>query len=686
MVRRILPLIAGMLACGCLYPHYHQVDETVCQLSRTPFDLAPPAQQEMLAPASIPAIEKSEKQDKSDRPDRNDKNDRSDKEDKTSEANQRTGQPEISKFLGEGTDLKTVAYLERSREDVEKAARESLIIPGRLPGSETKLVKLPEDETERTEYLKRLYPKLDPLPKEPTILPGPNGKPYSLDDFQRLAVENSPTLRQAASDIVAAEGNKLQARMYPNPTISTQAQPSNDGSTSGVKGIYVEQLVKTGGKLKLQEAAAHMDLENARLALKRARSDLATQVRNNYFAFLVSLETVRVTRSLAEFTDEVYRVQEKYLQGGQGAPYEPAALRWQAQSARLAYRQAIQTYLYNWEQLVASIGLRHLPLSQVSGRIDVCIPYYDYSAVQAHMLKNHTDVVTAYNGIEKARLNLKLAQVTVVPDIDVQFGVFKEFALPPFQWFNQVQVGVPIPIWDQNRGNIIAAQGTLIRAQEEPHRVELNLNNNLANAYTNYRTNLEAVEAYRRFILPDQVRVYRGVLSRRDIDPNAAFADLVGAQQSLATGVTQYLTSLGALWTSVVAVADFMQTDDLFQQATPRTVDPIPELEHLPALPCNHGCAPAANKSGVPHLGAMAGVVQGGPLPGLPGSSAPAGQQPSTLPEIPATTDKIRSPKLMEDQEKKKPEGKGKSLPSSEDGPTLPSGQLLPALSAGKQG
>jgi hypothetical protein len=119
------------------------------------------------------------------------------------------------------------------------------------------------------------------------------------------------------------------------------------------------------------------------------------------------------------------------------------------------------------------------------------------------------------------------------------------------------------------------------------------LTNNLANAYTNYKNNLEAVEAYRKFILPDQVRVYRGVLARRDVDATAAFADLVGAQQALATGITQYLTSLAALWTSVVSVADFLQTDDLFQLAQAHPVDPIPELQHLPPLPCAHPCAPA---------------------------------------------------------------------------------------------
>src|SRR6202007_755169 len=98
-----------------------------------------------------------------------------------------------------------------------------------------------------------------------------------------------------------------------------------------------------------------------------------------------------------------------------------------------------------------------------------------------------------------------------------------------------------------------------------------------------YKNNLDALEYYRKFILPDQVRYYRGVFRRRQIDPSAAFGDLVTAQQTLATNVTAYLTILGQLWTSVVQVADLLQTDDLFQLGKPQPLPELPDLEHLPS-------------------------------------------------------------------------------------------------------
>ena len=615
MNKKILPFLGALLLCGCLYSGYHKVDQTVCEMAAHPFDVSP----ETATPISV------------DPPDGKSAS---------------TGSSSAEAVLAQtaGMDLRTVSYLERADDKVEDAGETRgknapPAIPAAIPGSETLQIKYGKDnptDAEKAAYVKSLYPPLPPLTEEPVALPGPHGHPYTLDDLQRLAAANSPTLREAAADVVTAKGNWVQAGAYANPTVGYQSNPSNDSSTAGARAAYFDQNISTGGKLKLAAAAAEKDFDNANLALKRARSDLATQVRNAYFALVVSKEAVRVTKALAQFTDEVYQVMVGYRAGGLGALYEPAALRAQAYSARMAYRQAIQTYIYNWEQLRAALAVRELPLTEVAGRIDAFIPYYDYTVVLNHVLGNHTDLKVAANGIEKARYNLKLAQVQVIPNVDVGLTVQKELALPPFQWFWSAQVAMPIPIWDQNRGNILAAQGSLIHAQEEPHRVEASLTNTLAGAYGNYRTNLEAVEYYRKYILPDQVRVYRGVFNRRTVDKDASFYDLVNAQQALATSVGQYLATLGSLWTSVVSVADLLQTDDLFQLGKPMAVDPIPELLHRPPLPCVHPCAEVA----APVVHALPQLPSASALPSKPvwiSSHGPA-VLPTVLPPAPAAS------------------------------------------------
>jgi outer membrane protein, heavy metal efflux system len=537
---------------GCSYHVAEQTDRMVADMARKSFDQQPPQQ-----PAKL-----------SDGPDK--------PKDKES--------PQVV------NDLETVGFLQAQPPAQPAAPRANappkLEVPSELPGSEVPKITA-KTQAEIKELATKLYPALPPLPEEPKPVLRPEG-PYTLAELQTIAANNSPALKQAASDVKAAEGALVQARTYANPTLGYSFQPSNDGSTAGVHGLLVDQKINTAGKMALAVKAAQQDLKNAELALKRARSDLATQVRTAYFGLLVAKETARVNRSLAVLTDEVYGTQAKLLLGGQAAPHEPANLRGQAYTARLALQQSITNYDFAWKQVVAAIGLRQLPLSEVAGRIDAFIPYFDYDVVRNHVLTHHTDILTARNGIEKARYNLKQQQVTPFSDVDFQMFVGKETSLAPFQWYAQGQVAITLPIWDQNKGNIMSAEAALVRAAEQPHASELTITNNLQNAYNNYKNALDGLEFYRRYILPDQVRYYRGVLDRRQIDPNAQFGDLVQAQQTLASNVSSYLTILGQIWTSAVAVADFLQTDDLFQLAKPEAVPALQDMTELAPLPCCH--------------------------------------------------------------------------------------------------
>jgi cobalt-zinc-cadmium efflux system outer membrane protein len=627
-LHRNLLLLGLLLTGGCLWPVREKTDQTVHDLISRPYDVAPTLAGDTVKETPQP------------------KGGPSEPATKPTPKGPAAAPPVL-------TDMQTTAYMQAPPDKALARPKYDLVIPPEIPGSEAPLIKfektgpdgkpVPLSPEEKRRAIAKIYPELPPLPVAPKALSGPNGQPYTLADLQRMGAENSPTLRQAVSDVEAAKGNLLQAKAYPNPTFGYMAQPSNNNSTTGAQGIYFDQPIKTFGKIKLAASAAQKDLDNAELALRRARSDLSTAIRNAYFGLIVAQETERVTRALARFTDEIYRVHTGYLSGGFAASYEPAALRAQAYTTRLAYQQAIYGYIAAWKQLVAAIGLSQLPLSEVSGRVDRLIPYYDYDAVLAHALSRHTDVLTARNVLDKARYNLKLAQITPYPDFDVQAAVFKESSIVPFTIFHTVQVSVPLPLWDRNKGNIIAAQAALIRAEEESHRVEFTLTGNLAMAYLNYKNNLDALEYYRRFILPDQVSAYRGVFERRQIDINAQFGDLVAAQQALASGVTNYLGILGNLWSGAVSVADFLQTDDLFQMAKAQELPELPDLEQMPRWLCPHGRLPA----GPTHQAGPVNATSVEHQPGCPPKAEGASASPTPAP-APGESTPLPAPRRFE--------------------------------------
>jgi len=478
----------------------------------------------------------------------------------------------------------TTALLQKDMTSPPAPRKEPLVVPPELPGSAAPPITWPKAAPERANALKKLYPSLPSLPAPPSIAPGPNGQSLTLADLQTLAVANNPSMKNAVAAVEAAKGAALQAGAYPNPSVFWEADTV--GTLGGYQGAGFDQVIKSMNKIKLNKAAATMDLRNAEVALRRAQSDLATQVRTSYFGVLVALENVKVSLALARFTDNVYRIQVDLLAGGVAAPYEPMQLRPVALQARFSLLQAINQYQASWKQLAAALGLPRMPPTQLAGRVDLPVPVYDYDQVLAYVLANHTDVITGMNSIQKARYVLELAQMAPVPDPDLHVLIQKDYTSVPYLMVYSVSLSLPVPVWDRNKGNIIQAKNQLIQATQAPQLTKLQLTNSLADAFNRYVTAREQVQISLQQI-EDQVRAFRGVYERRGQAPDeVGFGDVVTAQQTLATYISGYVTALGLQWQAVVDIANLLQTDDLFQVGQTQETVPVPDLQRLlPPLP-----------------------------------------------------------------------------------------------------
>jgi len=502
---------------------------------------------------------------------------------------------------------------------------ERLEIPEGVTGSSAPKLLLPANwktlpDNEKQALLNKLFKSQMDVGPDPRPVKGPGGNRLTLADLQKLAREHSPLLRQAASDIKGAEGAVIQAAVYNNPTLSYSTTPIS--YTSGnIVGPGITQTIVTMGKRKLAEAAAKKDLENAQLAYRRAETDLMAQVRSNYFAVLVSEEGMRANRGLADLTDEIYKVFVQQLKGGIVALYEPAQIGVLAGQARIAYIISRNSYLESWKLLATSMGLTMMPATELGGNIAQELPRFDFEKSLAHVLDKHTDVITALNGVDKARFLLRLAEVTGVPDFTLGAFVYNDNSSPgPPKFVPSLVATVPVPIFDRNQGNIRSAQAALMRAVEEPHRVQNALSNTFVDAYRRLEENRKILQLYRRQLLPQQVQAFRATVIRHNLvgnnDPGLAggatayMGDLITAEQSLVNLVGNYLTTLGAYWQAVSDTASVLQIDDVYKMATKMDELPDADLLDLLKLPCCHPCSSLQAPGGSPDCELPQGSLQ----------------------------------------------------------------------------
>ncbi len=509
---------------------------------------------------------------------------------------------------GSGEQSQAPSAGETGQEPRPQTTLRPIPVPPEVPGAEVPPIDLRKlTPAERQQAIDRLLPPLPPVGENPQPRPSPLGRPLELSDLQSLAMANSPLIKQAAADVEAARGAMIQAGAYPNPTVGLEWDAIGEGNqpdervTPGQPGGFVEQTIKTRGKLRLARAAAQQDLRNAEFSLRRAQLDVMTQVRSGYFAVLAARENMRVTLAFARFSEEIYRIQVGQLRGGEVAPYEPLQFRALTVQARATLALARHRYISTWKQLAAAMGMPGMPPAPLGGTLDMPIPLYRYDDVAVRILARHTDVLIARSSLERARYNLRLAQVTPCPDIDVRVLVQRDYTSTPRNVMTGLQVSGPIPVWNHNEGNIRQAEAQLVRASEEEHRVRDDLARQLADAFERYNLNRELLAPYRGTALPDLVRVLNGVFERYLAQSSKTageitFLDISTAQQNLTTAVTAYLQALAAQWQAVVDIAALLQTEDLFQvggePAPIECLPPLPDLDRLLPLPCHHPCSP----------------------------------------------------------------------------------------------
>ena len=174
----------------------------------------------------------------------------------------------------------------------------------------------------------------------------------------------------------------------------------------------------------------------------------------------------------------------------------------------------------------------------------------------------------------------------------MQLVLQKDYTMHPNNFTQNVQIGVPVPIFDRNQGEIRPAEAALARAELEGTRVSNELASRLAAAFERYENSRKLLDYYKNHILPDQVMAFRGLYQQYELQTDkVGFSALLQGQQNLGQTVTAYTAILGDLWNSVVEVASLAQSEDLFASGQTETPPALDTLESLvqPALQPTEG-------------------------------------------------------------------------------------------------
>jgi cobalt-zinc-cadmium efflux system outer membrane protein len=138
----------------------------------------------------------------------------------------------------------------------------------------------------------------------------------------------------------------------------------------------------------------------------------------------------------------------------------------------------------------------------------------------------------------------------------------------PVGWEGAVEIGITIPLFNRNQGNVRAAQAELGRAQAELRRLELSLGARLADVFDEYLTSLRSAEVFRSDIVPRADQAYQLHLARfREMA--ASYPQVLVAQRTLVQVNEDYLGKLDAAWRAAIQLQGFLLGDGLAAAGRP---------------------------------------------------------------------------------------------------------------------
>jgi cobalt-zinc-cadmium efflux system outer membrane protein len=416
----------------------------------------------------------------------------------------------------------------------------------------------------------------------------------TLEELEHMALQDNPTFAQSTANIHAAEGRKKQSGLYPNPTIGYQGEQIRGGSFhGGEQGFFIQQDIVLGGKLGLNRKIFDQELKQSQMEGEEQKLRVVTNVRMSYIQALAAQQTLELRQNLSKLADDAVETSHQLANVGEADAPDVLESEVEAQQAQLAVTMAEQNQQRIWKALGAVVGNPGLPLMPLEGKLEDT-PSVNAEELMEKIVNESPAVRIAEIGVKRAEAALAREKRETVPDLQLRGGMQQNGELLSQPSGGRVglqgfaDVGVRIPIFNRNQGNVATAKADTERAKREVERVKLVMRERAATVVQNYTFSRSAVDRYKNQMIPRAQKAYE-MYTKKYQDMAAAYPQVLIAQRTLMQLEASYVNALESFATSSLSLESYLLTDGLEAPAQPGGIDqPVREVN----LPMQLGASP----------------------------------------------------------------------------------------------
>jgi cobalt-zinc-cadmium efflux system outer membrane protein len=342
-----------------------------------------------------------------------------------------------------------------------------------------------------------------------------SSRTISLPQALQRALAANPRLTAAERDIGIAGGLRVQAGALPNPEASFELDNAlGTGPYKGVRSaettLQLSQLVELGGKREARVAAGEAGIGMAVWQRRATRLEVLSETAIAFIMIISAQRRIEIFDEQIASFDPLIPLLQKRVQEGASSPAETLRAQVAADLFRVERERAKTLLATARRDLAVLMGDASPQFGKAVGRLastGLPPPFNAVlQAIDANPQLARWTAVTAQRNAE-----LLIARLKAIPDLRISAG-WRHYQDTND---NAVRLGVsiPLPVFDQNTGNIIAAHETLEKTDAERAINKLVLLSIAGRAYDTLTGALAELKLLRWSVIPNARSAAETILS-----------------------------------------------------------------------------------------------------------------------------------------------------------------------------
>jgi cobalt-zinc-cadmium efflux system outer membrane protein len=283
------------------------------------------------------------------------------------------------------------------------------------------------------------------------------------------ALAANPRLAAADRDIGIAAGQRLQAGTLINPEVSYEQDNSLGsgpyrGTRSAETTLQISQAFEWFGKRDARIAAGQAGVQAAETQRRAVRLEVLSETAIAFVSVLGTQRRIQILDEHIAAIDKLAPLLQRRVEAGASSPTETGRAEVASALVRADRERLRATLSSARRELAVLMGDTAPKFAAVAGKFDTAGRPPSFPSVIAAIEAN-PQLVRWTAVYAQRNAELLLARLKPYPDVRIAAG---------WRHFNdtnddavRLSLSVPIPVFDQNQGNILSAQESLAKAQVE---------------------------------------------------------------------------------------------------------------------------------------------------------------------------------------------------------------------------